>query len=385
MAKKTDQRDQLILAGKEFLFPAVFHYYDDPLVVESAKDQYVWDVEGRQYLDFFGGIVTISVGHLNEQGESSGSSTAGSSAARFDAVHHSSSNRACGTHCEGLSPNAKLTKSFFTNSGSEANETAIELARCYTGNTEVIALRHSYHGRTSGGRALTGQGPWRGPGTPQPGIVHAHSAYCYRCPFGLSYPSCDVACARDVKELVETSTSGRLAAFLAEPIQGIGGFITPPKEYFSIVDGNRARTRRHFHQRRSADRVGADGQVVRHRALRCRARRHDDGQGSRQRLADRSDDRSAGDRGFDALPDAVDVRGEPGHGGGGQGRDRLRRRTGPARELARCRRLSARPTCCNSRTSSRSSAMSAEWDSCRHSSWSGTGIRESRPRGQQRC
>ena len=234
MAKKTDQREQLILAGKQFLFPAVFHYFDEPLVVESAKDQYVWDVEGRQYLDFFGGIVTISVGHLNEKVNRAAHR-------QLDRLQHVSTLFTTRPQIElaeriaKLSPNGKLTKSFFTNSGSEANETAVELARCYTGNSEVVALRHSYHGRTSGGRALTGQGPWRGPGTPQPGIVHAHNAYCYRCPFGLSYPSCDVACARDLKELIETSTSGRLAAFLAEPIQGIGGFITPPKEYFSIV------------------------------------------------------------------------------------------------------------------------------------------------------
>ena len=234
MAKKTDQRDQLILAGKEFLFPAVFHYFDEPLVVESAKDQYVWDVEGRQYLDFFGGIVTISVGHLNEKVNRAVHR-------QLDRLQHVSTLFTTRPQIElaeriaKLSPNGKLTKSFFTNSGSEANETAVELARCYTGNSEVVALRHSYHGRTAGGRALTGQGSWRGPGTPQPGIVHAHNAYCYRCPFGLSYPSCDVACARDLKELIETSTSGRLAAFLAEPIQGIGGFITPPKEYFSIV------------------------------------------------------------------------------------------------------------------------------------------------------
>jgi len=69
----------------------------------------------------------------------------------------------------------------------------------------------------------------------QPGIVHAHNAYCYRCPFGLTYPSCDVRCARDVEELIRTSTSGRIAGFIAEPIQGVGGFITPPKEYFTIV------------------------------------------------------------------------------------------------------------------------------------------------------
>ncbi len=85
--------------------------------------------------------------------------------------------------------------------------------------------------------ALTGHGNWRLGPAAQPGIVFAHNAYCYRCPFGLTYPSCEVRCATDVKELIRTTTSGRVAGMIAEPIQGVGGFITPPKEYFSIVAG----------------------------------------------------------------------------------------------------------------------------------------------------
>ena len=83
----------------------------------------------------------------------------------------------------------------------------------------------------------------------QPGIIHAHNAYCYRCPFRLTYPACDVRSARDVEELIRTSTSGRVAGFIAEPVQGVGGFIAPPKEYFGIVAGNRAPARRHLYQR----------------------------------------------------------------------------------------------------------------------------------------
>jgi 4-aminobutyrate aminotransferase len=84
--------------------------------------------------------------------------------------------------------------------------------------------------------ALTAQATWRlGPVT-QAGVVHAHNAYCYRCPFSLTYPECDVKCAQDVEELVRTTTSGRVAGFIAEPIQGVGGFITPPEEYFQIVE-----------------------------------------------------------------------------------------------------------------------------------------------------
>ncbi|MBL8213610.1 MAG: aminotransferase class III-fold pyridoxal phosphate-dependent enzyme, partial [Bryobacterales bacterium] len=95
---------------------------------------------------------------------------------------------------------------------------------------------HSYHGRSAMAMALTAQSTWRlGPVT-QPGIVHAHNAYCYRCPFGLKYPDCNVRCATDLEEVIRTTTSGRIAGIIAEPIQGVGGFITPPREYFSIVE-----------------------------------------------------------------------------------------------------------------------------------------------------
>ena len=227
-------RDEIILASDQYLFPAVFHYYRERLVVERAKDQYVWDADGNQYLDFFGGIVTISVGHLNDRVREKVHE-------QVDRLHHVSTLYGYAPQAElaktiaSVTPNGELTKSFFTNSGTEANETAILLARCYTGHSEIVALRHGYHGRTALGTTLTGQGTWRSPAAPQPGVVHAHNAYCYRCPFGLEYPSCELRCARDLEELIQTSTSGQVAVMIAEPIQGVGGFITPPKEYFPIV------------------------------------------------------------------------------------------------------------------------------------------------------
>jgi 4-aminobutyrate aminotransferase-like enzyme len=98
-----------------------------------------------------------------------------------------------------------------------------------------VALRHSYHGRSSAAMAITGQGVWK-LGPPQAGVVHALNAYCYRCPLGLTYPSCEVRCAQDMEDLIRTTTSGRVAGFIAEPIQGVGGYVTPPKEYFQIVE-----------------------------------------------------------------------------------------------------------------------------------------------------
>jgi 4-aminobutyrate aminotransferase-like enzyme len=228
-------KDEIILAQKEFLFPAVFNYYKQPLVISHAKDQYVWDADGNQYLDFFGGIVTVSVGHCNEQ-------ITKKVHEQLDKLQHVSTvfatepQVALAKKVAGITPNGALTKSFFTNSGTEANETAILAARCYTGATEIIALRHSYHGRSALAMGLTAHSAWRLGGVAAPGIVHAHNAYCYRCPFGLTYPDCGVRCATDMEELIKTTTSGHIAAFIGEPIQGVGGFITPPKEYFQIVE-----------------------------------------------------------------------------------------------------------------------------------------------------
>jgi len=225
---------EIILAHREFLFPAVFHYYREPLVVTRAKDLYLWDADGNQYLDFFGGIVTVSVGHCNERVNAAVH-------AQLDTLQHVSTlflnepQAALAKRIAGLTPDGRLTKSFFTNSGTEANETAILAARCYTGNQEIVALRHSYHGRSAAAMALTGHAAWR-LGPPQAGVVHAHNAYCYRCPFGLTYPNCDVRCALDMEELIRSSTGGRVAGFIGEPLQGVGGFITPPREYFQIVE-----------------------------------------------------------------------------------------------------------------------------------------------------
>jgi 4-aminobutyrate aminotransferase-like enzyme len=128
-----------------------------------------------------------------------------------------------------------LQKSFFTNSGSEAVETAMLLAQLYTGSHELIALRHGYSGATLLAMNITAHGNYRLLETLVPGIKHAHNAYCFRCAFGKEYPHCDLDCAKDVKELIETTTSRHPAAFIAEPIQGVGWFITPPKEYFKEV------------------------------------------------------------------------------------------------------------------------------------------------------
>jgi 4-aminobutyrate aminotransferase len=227
------KKAEIIAKHKEFLFSCVANYYDEPLVVDHAKGSYVYDIEGKEYLDFFGGIVTISVGHCND-------GVVDAVQAQTKKLQHASTLYPNAPHVRLAEKLARITpgrlqKSLFTNSGTEANETAVLLAQVYTKCQDVIALRHGYSGRTCLAMSLTAHSSWRLAPTPAPGIHHIPNAYCYRCPFGLTYPSCDLKCAKDLEEAIQTTTGGRIAAFLAEPIQGIGGFITPPKEYFKEI------------------------------------------------------------------------------------------------------------------------------------------------------
>jgi 4-aminobutyrate aminotransferase-like enzyme len=133
-----------------------------------------------------------------------------------------------------LSP-GKLKKVFFSASGTEADETAVALAMTYTGSTELIALRHGYSGRSLLAQSLVGHAKYRVVPTQVAGVKHAQPPYCYRCPFGLKYPSCELKCAQDIEDLIQTTTTGHIAGFLAEPIMGVGGFITAPDGYFKVA------------------------------------------------------------------------------------------------------------------------------------------------------
>jgi 4-aminobutyrate aminotransferase-like enzyme len=215
-----------------YLWDAVIRYYETPLPLARGRGQYLYDHDGREYLDFFGGILTVSVGHchptvtkaIQEQAATLvHTSTLFPTAPIVDLAEKIAS----------LTP-GDLTKTFFTNSGTEADETAVMLARAATGNQAVIALRHAYAGRSMMATTLTAHAPWRSQEWVA-GIKHALAPYCYRCPLNLEPSSCGAACARDIEELIRTTTSGSVAAFIAEPILGVGGFITPPPDYFEIA------------------------------------------------------------------------------------------------------------------------------------------------------
>ncbi|MXX83436.1 MAG: aspartate aminotransferase family protein [Chloroflexi bacterium] len=219
---------------RRVIFAAASPYHgDSPLVAERAKDQYIWDIDGTRYLDFFGGILTVSVGHCNDE-------ITQRTLAQLQKLQHTSTiyvNEtmvALAEKVAELTP-GRLQKCFFTNSGTEANETAVLAARMYTGNPVIIALRHAYSGRSLLGMSLSAQGPWRLGGVVDPFIKHVRSPYSFRAPAGLTEAQLVELCVNDLEETLATITQGRIAAFIAEPIQGAGGFIVPPADYFRRV------------------------------------------------------------------------------------------------------------------------------------------------------
>jgi 4-aminobutyrate aminotransferase-like enzyme len=218
---------------RRYLFPCATTYYEQPLTLVRGEGMHVWDDAGRKYLDCFGGVLTVSVGHCHPE-------VTDAIVRQVQTLVHTSTlyaNPPLSDLAEALAQilPGDLDRLFLTNSGTEADETAVLLARVHTGVQEVIVLRYGYSGRSMMAMAASGQAPWKQAGNPIPGFVHAVAPYCYRCPLKLTYPSCEVACAKDVEEVIQTATSGRVAGILAEVIIGSGGFIVPPKEYFQIV------------------------------------------------------------------------------------------------------------------------------------------------------
>jgi len=220
---------------KHFISPAV-HYYKKPVQLVRAQGAYVWDEKDTRYLDCIGGIICISAGHNHPRIKAE--------ALRMlqeDEIQHTTTlyfNRYSAHLAENLIKEAPegIDRVFLTNSGSEANETALMAARHSTGETTVVHLRHSYHGGTSGTLANCGHHTWRFRSQPVTASTSAEAPYCYRCPFGKKPDSCALECAKNVETTIQTSTHGRIAAFIAEPVMGVGGFIDPPVEYFQEVE-----------------------------------------------------------------------------------------------------------------------------------------------------
>ena len=225
--------EELLKLKQEYVIPCVKHYYERPMNLVSGAMQYLKDSTGREYLDFFAGILSVNSGHCNPEINAAVH-------AQVDKLQHVSTVYLIEPMIEFAAELARITpgklqKSFFCNSGTEAIDSALLTAKLATGCEEVLALRHSYHGRSHVAIGLSGQSTWRLPIATMGNVHFTANAYCYRCPFGLEYPSCDVRCARDAEGVIQSTTAGRIAAFIAEPIQGVGGFVTPPPEYFPVL------------------------------------------------------------------------------------------------------------------------------------------------------
>ena len=228
------QQSETVRKHKEFLFPAVATYYQEPLALVRGEGEYVWDDRGNRYLDCFGGVLTVSVGHANPKINRAIIEQLGK-ISHTSALYANPNQSDLAEKLAEITP-GDLKKSFFTSSGTEADDTAIMAAKIATGRSEIVVLRHSYSGRSATALSSVGHSTWRPIPSQVAGIVHARAPYCYRCPFGMTPENCGAACAEDVRDVIETTTTGNIAAFMAEPILGVGGFIVPPKGYFERVE-----------------------------------------------------------------------------------------------------------------------------------------------------
>lgn len=220
----------VVLAQRQqFLNPGIFLYYREPIMLVEGKLQYVWDDQGKRYLDGLGGIVTISVGHCHPHVVAAANQQNGT-------LQHSTTlylHPNVGAYAEKLAAElpGELKVCYFVNSGSEANDLALLMARAHTGNYDVIALRNAYHGGNASGMAVTAQNTWKYHVPHSFGVHHAIAPYAYRGPYSYDDADAGRKYADDVRSLIDYATPGKVAAFIAESIQGVGGCVEFPQGY----------------------------------------------------------------------------------------------------------------------------------------------------------
>ena len=220
---------EVLALRKQYLNPGIFLYYKKPLMIVEGSMQYVWDETGRRYLDGLGGIVTVSVGHCHPHVVAAGNK-------QSELYQHSTTiylHPNVAQYAEKLASKmpGDLKACYFVNSGSEANDLALLMARAHTQNYDVIALRNAYHGGNASGMGVTAQSTWKYNVPHSFGVHHALAPYPYRGPFGYDDPDAGKKYAADVKEVIDYATPGKVAAFIAESIQGVGGFVEFPRGY----------------------------------------------------------------------------------------------------------------------------------------------------------
>lgn len=225
--------DEVLRLRKQFLNPGIFLYYKNPIMLVEGRMQYMWDEHGKRYLDALGGIVTVSVGHCHPH-------VVDAARRQNETLQHSTTiylhpniaqyARALATKMPG-----DLKVCYFVNSGSEANDLALLMARAYTGNYDVIALRNAYHGGNAVTMGLTAHRTWKFNVPHSFGVHHAIVPDPYRGLWGREDDDAGKNYADDVKNLLDFATSGQVAAFIAESIQGVGGCVVFPDGYLKHV------------------------------------------------------------------------------------------------------------------------------------------------------
>src|SRR6266404_2786267 len=221
--------DEVYRLRKEYLNPALFHLYKKPLMLVEGKGQYVWDEKGRRYLDGFAGIATVSVGHCHPhvlEAVRKQNETLQHSTTVYLHPNIAEFGRALAAKMPG-----ELKVCYFVNSGSEANDVAMLMARAYTGNYDLIALRNGYHGGNMSAMGLTAHSTWKFNVPHSFGVHHTINADPYRGPWGPNDPDAGRKYAADVKSVIDYATPGQIAGFIAESIQGVGGTVVFPDGY----------------------------------------------------------------------------------------------------------------------------------------------------------
>jgi alanine-glyoxylate transaminase / (R)-3-amino-2-methylpropionate-pyruvate transaminase len=229
--------DTLLARQRAYLLPVqsrMLYYGERPLVVARAQGDWLWDHEGKRYLDFFGGILTVSVGHANPD-------VVEATTQQMRTVGHTSTlyiNEITIRVAEKLAAitPGRLQVTFFTNSGTEADEMAIMAARTYTGNRDIISLRHAYAGRSSSMMTMTAHANWKQGGVYDGHIKQVRSPNPYRKPASMTDDAYLDFLVDDLADFLATCTDGKIAAFMAEPIQGVGGFAVTPTHYFRRIE-----------------------------------------------------------------------------------------------------------------------------------------------------
>jgi len=225
--------DEVLQLRKQFLNPGIFLYYKNPIMLVEGRMQYVWDEHGKRYLDALGGIVTISVGHCHPH-------VVDVAHRQNETLQHSTTiylhpNIAQYAQALAATMPGDLKVCYFVNSGSEANDLALLMARAYTGNYDVIALRNAYHGGNAVTMGLTAHRTWKFNVPHSFGVHHAITPDPYRGLWGLDDVDAGKRYAADVKNLLDFATSGQVAGFIAESIQGVGGCVVFPDGYLKHV------------------------------------------------------------------------------------------------------------------------------------------------------